>query len=103
MGWGRLPGVRPRARAPPTPRPDGRKTWEDVTYPQSEGCLCAMMERSGRTDASRRGRQPWPAETLPGMHLALVLAGPVRRRLRGHPEGPREGPGTSEEAAGVRI
>ena len=27
------------------------------------------------------------------MHLALVLAGPVRRRLRGHPEGPREGPG----------
>ena len=54
--------------------------------------LLALVEPPG-TGAGRRGRQPWPAETLPGMHLALVLAGPVRRRLRGHPEGPREGPG----------
>ena len=64
--------------------------------------LLALVEPL-RPTAGRRGRQPWPAETLPGTHLALVLAGPVRRRLRGHPEGPREGPGTSEEAAGVRI
>ena len=36
---------------------------------------------------------------LPGMRLALVLAGPVRRRLRGHPEGPR---GTRDVRGGRR-
>ena len=30
--------------------------------------LLALVEPPGPT-AGRRGRQPWPAETLPGMHL----------------------------------
>ncbi len=64
--------------------------------------LLALVEPPG-TGVDRCDRQLWPAETLLRMRLALVLAGPVRRCPRGHPEGPREGPGTSEEAAGVRI
>ncbi|MFC2339083.1 MAG: hypothetical protein ACFNLW_04240 [Olsenella sp.] len=64
--------------------------------------LLALVEPPG-TGAGRCDRQPWPAETLLRMRLALVLAGPVRRCPRGHPEGPREGPGTSEEAAEVRM
>ena len=118
-------GAKPRKRAPPTLRPDVRKTWPDVAYPQVAGHLCAMMgvlgrtgggrvggwHRTGRrasrgrggwagpgarggltsppdghpvvpwedllalveplgTGAPRRGRQPWPAETLPQTHLA---------------------------------
>ena len=40
------PGARPRhARR--------RATWEDVSYPQLEGHLCAMMGRSGRTGSGR--------------------------------------------------
>ena len=48
--------------------------------------LLALVEPPG-TGAGRCDRQPWPAETLLRMRLALVLAGPVRRRLRGRPEG----------------
>ena len=44
------------------PRPDGprRVPWED---------LLALVEPLG-TGTPRRGRQPWPAETLPQTHLA---------------------------------
>ena len=33
--------------------PNGQKTWDDVTCPQAEGRLCAMIERSRQTGSER--------------------------------------------------
>ena len=55
------PGREVPARAPPTSRPGGQKTWEDVAYPQLTGRFCAMMGRTGggrAGDGTRQAGEP---------------------------------------------